>query len=132
MNSFNALIIETESKIKLMLERLPDITTLPPIDDASKRQRKKTENNRSPYCFDLRTLLYHKFGYDLTRIPGIDCSTAATIIFETGGNMDAFPTAKHFASWCGICPDTKISGGKYLVVKIPRNLSRRTRFAYCG
>lgn len=121
---FHGLIIETESKIKLMLERLPDAPELSPIEEASKRQRKKTEYNRSPYCFDLRPLLYLKFGYDLTKIPGIDCSTAATIIFETGGNMDAFPTEKHFASWCGVCPGNKISGGKILSGKAPKKFSR--------
>lgn len=118
-------IIETEKKIKELLERLPDKPNIEPIEAPLKRQRKKTQYNRSPYCFDLRTLLYRKFGYDLTRLPGIESPTAAIIIFETGGgNMDAFPTEKHFSSWSGIVPGNKISGGKKLSGKAPKKFSR--------
>jgi transposase len=34
------------------------------------------------------------------------------IIAETGGDMRAFPTAKHLASWAGICPGNDKSAGK--------------------
>jgi hypothetical protein len=91
------IIVKTELEIKKKLDALPDVVDLSKIEPSSKRQRKKTEYNRSPYCFDLRTLLYRKFGYDLTTISGIDSPSAAIAIFETGGGkMDAFPTEKHF------------------------------------
>jgi transposase len=115
-------IVETELKIKELLERLPDKPNLPPLP--VKRQKQKKEYNRSPYCFDMRSLLYKKFGYDLTILSGIEDSTAAIIIFETGGNMDAFPTSKHFASWNGTAPGNKVSGGKVLSGKAPKKFSR--------
>jgi transposase len=118
------LIVKTEKQMQEMLEQLPEIPNLPPIGAPSKRQRKKSEYNRSPYCFDLRSLLYRKFGYDLTVIPGIESPTAAVIIFETGGKLDAFPTSKHFASWAAVCPGNKISGGKVLSGKAPKKFSR--------
>ena len=34
------------------------------------------------------------------------------IIAETGGDMTVFPTAKHLASWAGMCPGNDESAGK--------------------
>jgi len=49
-----------------------------------------------------------------TVIPGIDTSTALKVISEIGVDLARFPTVKHFTSWLGLCPGTKISGGKVL------------------
>jgi transposase len=51
---------------------------------------------------------------DLTRIPGIDTSTALKVLSEIGPDLQRFPSVKHFTSWLGLCPGTKISGGKVL------------------
>jgi transposase len=48
----------------------------------------------------------------LCTIPGIQRRTAEVIIAETGGDMTAFPTAKHLASWAGACPGNDQSAGK--------------------
>jgi transposase len=48
----------------------------------------------------------------LTTIPGVQRRTAEVIIAETGGDMSAFPGAKHLASWAGICPGNDESAGK--------------------
>lgn len=48
----------------------------------------------------------------LCTIPGVQRRTAEVIIAETGGDMLAFPTAKHLASWAGICPGNDESAGK--------------------
>jgi transposase len=48
----------------------------------------------------------------LCTIPGVHQRTAEVIIAETGGDMNAFPTAKHLASWAGICPGNDESAGK--------------------
>jgi transposase len=64
--------------------------------------------------FDARTSLFEASGVDLTRIPGIDTSTALKVISEIGVDLTRFPTVKHFTSWLGLCPGTKISGGKVL------------------
>jgi hypothetical protein len=44
--------------------------------------------------------------------PGIQRRTAEVILAETGGDMTAFPTAKHLASWAGVCPGNDESAGK--------------------
>lgn len=74
---------------------------------------RKTSHRNKPK-FDLRTRLYQMCGVDLTRIDGIDVCTAMTVLSEVGVDMSKFPTAKHFAAWLGLCPGTKISGGKAL------------------
>jgi transposase len=48
----------------------------------------------------------------LCTIPGVQRRTAEVLIAETGGDMNAFPTAKHLASWAGICPGNDQSAGK--------------------
>jgi transposase len=53
-------------------------------------------------------------GVDLTKIDGIDTSTALKVLAETGTDMSRFKSSKHFASWLGLSPGTKISGGKVL------------------
>lgn len=73
----------------------------------SKVKRRKNE----PY-FNLRAHLYRITGVDLTLIDGIDAMTAQTIICESGFDMSRFPTEKHYASWLGLCPDNRITGGR--------------------
>jgi transposase len=48
----------------------------------------------------------------LDTIPGIDKHAAAILIAELGTDMSVFPSAKHCASWAGICPGNKESAGK--------------------
>ena len=53
-------------------------------------------------------------GVDLTRIDGIEVTTAMKVLSEVGTDMSRFKSAKQFASWLGLSPGTKISGGKVL------------------
>ena len=45
----------------------------------------------------------------LLSIPGIQEVAAAAIISEIGVDMDRFPSAKHLASWAGLCPGNKLA-----------------------
>lgn len=51
---------------------------------------------------------------DLTRINGLGADTVLKLLTEIGPDLSRFATAKHFCSWLGLCPGTKISGGKVL------------------
>jgi hypothetical protein len=53
-------------------------------------------------------------GVNLTQIPGINGIIAMTIISEIGTTVDKWKSSKAFACWLGLCPGTKISGGKRL------------------
>jgi transposase len=48
----------------------------------------------------------------LDSIPGVNRRTAETIIAEIGADMSRFLTAKHLASWAGMCPGNNESAGK--------------------
>ena len=58
-------------------------------------------------------------GVDLMKICGLNLLSVLTIIAEIGTDMSPWRNAKAFCSWLGLCPGTKISGG--------RILSRRSR-----
>ena len=48
----------------------------------------------------------------LDAIPGIGRWTAEVLLAELGTDMTRFPTAKHLASWAGMCPGNHQSAGK--------------------
>lgn len=48
----------------------------------------------------------------LESIPGVGIRTAQTIVAEIGVAMSRFPSAKHLASWAGVCPGNHESAGK--------------------
>jgi transposase len=50
----------------------------------------------------------------LMQIPGIGRSAAGAILAEIGTDMSRFPSAKHLASWAGVAPGNRQSGGKRL------------------
>jgi transposase len=86
-------------------------------EPAKGKQRGRTRNAPK---FDLRTQLFKMCGVDLTRIDGIDVTTALAVISETGADMSRFTTVRHFTSWLGLCPGTKITGGKVMSGKTKR------------
>jgi transposase len=47
-------------------------------------------------------------------IPGVGQRTAETLIAEIGTDMTRFPSARHLASWAGLCPGNNESAGKRL------------------
>ena len=50
----------------------------------------------------------------LDTIPGVGPRAAEILIAEIGTAMSRFPSAKHLASWAGMCPGHHESGGKRL------------------
>jgi transposase len=54
----------------------------------------------------------------LDAIPGVGPRTAEILIAELGVDMRQFPTARHVASWAGLCPGTHESAGKRRAVRI--------------
>ncbi|SCC93366.1 Mobile element protein [Thiomonas sp. X19] len=94
------------------------------VHDGEPAKGKKRGRARNAPKFDLRTQLFKMCGVDLTRIDGIDVTTALAVISETGADMSRFPSDKHFASWMGLCPGTKITGGKVMSGKTKRCANR--------
>ena len=74
--------------------------------------------------FDLRTALARWAGADLTRINGLAVTSVLKILSEIGPDLSRFANVKHFCSWLGLCPGTKISGGKVLSARTRRSTNR--------
>jgi len=110
-------LAECDREIEQQLQRLQTREGEP----ARGKQRGRTRNAPK---FDLRTQLFRMCGVDLTRIDGIDVTTALAVISEIGADMSRFPSAAHFASWLGLCPGTRITGGKVMSGKTMRCANR--------
>jgi len=102
----------------------PAVHPLPPSTKARRRPR----GLPAAPGFDLRTELYRLLGTDLTQVPGLQTPTVHTLFAELGADLSAFPSGAHFASWLGLCPDNRISGGKVLSVKT-RHVKHRVAYA---
>ena len=113
--SHRDLINECDKEIEKLVAAFeprvdPDEKPMP--EDRKQKQRKRKKKSGSP-DFDMRTEAYKLFGVDLTQIPGL--MTLVFMLFsEVGRDMSRWPTAAHFVSWLGLCPDNDISGGKVL------------------
>jgi hypothetical protein len=76
--------------------------------------KKKREAKKNNVGFDLQGDLWRALGVNLMEIPGMNTKTALVFISEVGTSVDRWANAKHFASWLGLCPNNRISGGKKL------------------
>jgi transposase len=110
-------LAECDGEIDQQLQRLQ-------VHQGEPAPGKKRSRARNAPKFDLRTQLFKMCGVDLTRIDGIDIATALVVISEVGADMSRFASDKHFASWLGLCPGTKITGGKVLSGKTKRCANR--------
>lgn len=84
----------------------------------------KSNRGKNKPSFDARSHLYRITGIDLTAVDGLDTLTILKIISETGLDMSLWPTEKHFGSWLGLSPGSKISGGKVISSKTKKCANR--------
>jgi transposase len=87
--------------------------TTPRTELRSGPTRRRKAGSHTPQ-FDVGRELHRIRGVDLTRIDGIDVGVAQTGISEVGLDMTRWQTEAHFASWLGLCPDNRITGGKVI------------------
>ena len=79
---------------------------------------------------ERRVVVFAKPMRRLMTIPGIDRKTCWTIVAEIGVDMSVFPDARHLASWAGLCPGNRESGGKRLSGRV-RKSNRYVKRALC-
>ena len=111
-------IAECDREIEAQLERFEDLS-----DSGSPAGSGRRSQGNAPR-FDIRTHLYRMTGVDLTRIDGVDGFTALKVLSEIGADMTKWPSAKHFASWLGLSPDYRITGGRVMSSKTKPSASR--------
>ncbi len=103
---------ELQTQLLALGQRNVDLGKAP---RAGSKQRKE---------FDARQTLANWAGVDLTRINGLGLAAVMKILTEIGPDLRRFANVKHFCSWLGLCPGTKISGGKVLSAKTKRSANR--------
>ncbi len=86
----------------LLSEQLADIDAL---DEAIERMSHEIAGRLRPYEALIQRL---------STIPGIKRRLAEVILAEIGPDMSRFPSARHLASWAGMCPGNNESAGKRL------------------
>ena len=79
---------------------------------------------------ERRVVPYEAAILQLITIPGIDRKTAWTILAEIGVEMSVFGDARHLASWAGLCPGNRESGGKRMSGRT-RKANRYVKRAMC-
>jgi transposase len=97
-----------------------------PLPRARKVSSSKVYSSQPDY--DLRTEHYRILGVDLTEVPGINTLLVQTLLAEVGPDLSKFRSAAAFASWLGLCPDNRVSGGKILSVRT-RHVQNRAALA---
>ncbi len=108
-DSYAGLLAECDQELERLLAPLARHDDLSTLGKPKRRGRAKNAPR-----FDVRTALFRACGVDVTRIDGLDTTTALKVFAETGADLGRFPTVKHFCSWLNLCPNTRISGGKRL------------------
>lgn len=107
-----------------------DVTSSHEVPTQAPNRTKRTRYQRQANDpnFDLRAELYRIAGVDLTDIPGVSTLTAQVVLSEIGPDVSRFRNASAFASWLGLCPEKRVSGGKVLSCKT-RKVKSRTAIA---
>jgi len=117
-DTYQTKIIDCDQAIQSQLDKMDskgDKKDLPPS--------KKVKSKNTPK-FDVRGELYQMTGVDLTCIDGLNESSVLKILSETGSDISAWPTEKHFSSWLGLSPGNKVTGGKSLSGKTKPSANR--------
>jgi transposase len=102
-------IAACDQQIKATLESFGGTDDLPPPDPKAGKKRVS-----HPFAFDAHSELYRITGVDLTELPGLGEPVVMTILSEIGLDMSKWRNDKAFGSWLGLCPGSKVTGGKRL------------------
>jgi transposase len=114
----NDMIDECDREIeKILLEIIAgkNYGVIPDIENVKRKRncKRQIQINVTAYLKEIN-------GIDITEITGISEISAMTILSEVGTDMSKWKTAKHFTSWLGLAPNTKISGGKVISSRVPK------------
>ena len=104
-------IAQCDEEIETYLTSLNSQIEVEETKSEKKPPKKKNGCGNEP-AFDLRSHLHRISGVDFTRIDGLGVLTVQTILSEVGLDPGRFPTVKHFTSWLGLCPGSRVSGGQ--------------------
>lgn len=110
----NESITQCDQEIALRTAAISGVTDAPlPAAPAAQRRVQKNMTMAMPVYEEAHRLL----GVDLSGVPGISGGVLCVLMSELGTAThirQKFRSAEAFASWLGLCPDNRISGGRIL------------------
>jgi transposase len=98
-----------ESRLQMCDRRLDD--EMSKLGGGVSGSRRPPDASKNAPNFDLKARVKDLLGVDPTVIDGIEASTAAVLVCELGSDLSRFKTKKHLASYLGLAPQNKITGG---------------------
>jgi transposase len=116
-DTYQEKIRQCDEKIELCLKGFDGQEICDDMPPSAKKGKNKN-------AFTLQTELYRITGVDFTAIDGLSALAVSIIISEVGFDYTAFPTEKHFASWLGLSPNNRITGGKIKKTSTKRVFNR--------
>lgn len=115
-NHFHKKIDQCDEVIKALLtaeiERKQKEENLVRAEGVKIKKKKARKNEANINLQQLAVNL--SGGVDISSIEGVGLGTVLCIIAETGLELQAFLTAKHFSSWLSLSPDIKKTGGRVI------------------
>ena len=110
----NEAVLECDAEIARRTAAIAGVTDAPlPAAPAAQRRLQKNMTAAMPVYEEAHRLL----GVDLSAVPGISGGVLCVLMSELGTAThirEKFRSAEAFASWQGLCPDNRISGGRVL------------------
>lgn len=119
-------IAECDAEIEALLEHWHTENDRTPPDPKSTLSpgEKKAANGKNLPPLQVSRMLNNMAGGNMLDVGGISGGCLLQIVAEAGLDLHQFPNAKHFASWLGLAPNNKVSGGKMLSSRTPKRLNR--------
>jgi transposase len=117
---YKSKIKACDEKIEKQLITFEDCLVKMKPESEKSNTRKSRSHCKNKLSFDVKSHLIRISGVDLTAVPGIEASSALKIVSEIGLDLSRWESSKQFASWLGLCPGNKVSGGKRLSGKSKR------------
>jgi transposase len=127
---YQKLLAECDRQIEAVLKDLAGPPPAAPPSSSENGEAKskapKPPGKNAPQIEDLHALLVRICGgRDATNLPGVADYLWLQLLAETGRDMSAWATEKHFTAWCGLAPGTRQSGKRKGSVKRQRNRAGR-------
>ncbi|QDU21288.1 IS110 family RNA-guided transposase [Urbifossiella limnaea] len=117
---------ECDAELEAHLRTFADRADGRPLEDRPGYKRRSRRAN--DLAFEaVRERLYRMAGVDLTVLEAVDEGPALVILAEVGTDVSRFPTAKHFTSWLGLCPQHQGSAGRIKSRGVRRGANRAGR-----
>lgn len=123
---YQKLLGQCDAQIEAVLKELAGPPPATPAGEVPTAAACKPPGKNAPQIEQLHQLLLRLCGgKDVTAIAGIGDYLLLQLVAETGTDLKAWPSEKHFTAWAGLAPGSRQSGKRKGNVKRQRNRAGR-------